>query len=95
MDTIFVNSKNTKISEPHRLLINHADKIDLKRSDKYVALSNLRMYCTWKNIKNHTKTINLQYHLQHGVKTLIYFMDHILYQIFKIILSILLQNLKQ
>ena len=55
MDTIFVNSKNTKISEPHRLLINHADKIDLKRSDKYVALSNLRMYCTWKNIKKSYK----------------------------------------
>ena len=56
MDTIFVNSKNSKTSEPHRLLINHADKLDLKRSDKYVALSNLRMYCTWKNIKYHTKT---------------------------------------
>ena len=51
MDTIFMNSKNSKTSEPHRLLLNLADKIDLKRSDKYVALSNLSMYYTWKNIK--------------------------------------------
>ena len=46
-----MNSKNSKTSEPHRLLLNLADKIDLKRSDKYVALSNLSMYYTWKNIK--------------------------------------------
>ena len=46
-----MNSKNSKTSEPHRPLLNLADKIDLKRSDKYVALSNLSMYYTWKNIK--------------------------------------------
>ena len=38
MDTIFMNSKNSKISYPHRVLLNISDKIDLKRSDKYVAL---------------------------------------------------------
>ena len=37
MDTIFMYSKNIKTSKPHRLLLNLADKIDLKRSDKYVA----------------------------------------------------------
>ena len=41
-----MNSKNSKTSEPDRLLLNLADKINLKRSDKYVALSNLSMYCT-------------------------------------------------
>ena len=41
MDTIFMNSKNSKTSDPHRLLLNHTDKINLKRSDKYVALTNL------------------------------------------------------
>ena len=51
MDTIFMNSGNSKISELHRLLLNLADKLNLKRSDKYVALSNLSMYYTWKNIK--------------------------------------------
>ena len=40
MDTIFMNSKNSKKSNPHRLLLNLSDKTDLK-SDQYVALSNL------------------------------------------------------
>ena len=51
MDTIFVNSKNSKTSDPHRILLNILNKINLKRSDKYVALSNLSIYYTWKNIK--------------------------------------------
>ena len=33
MDTIFMNSENCKTSEPHRLSLNLADKINLKRSD--------------------------------------------------------------
>ena len=36
-----MNSKNNKTSEPHRLLLNLTDKIDLRRKDKYIALSNL------------------------------------------------------
>ena len=46
-----MNSKKSKTSYPHRLIINHADKINLKRSDKYAALLNPSMYYTWKNIK--------------------------------------------
>ena len=41
MDTIFMNSENSKTSDPHRLLLNLSDKINLKRSDKFVALSNV------------------------------------------------------
>ena len=51
MDTIFMNSKNSKASDSHRLLLNFTDKINLKRSDKYVALSSLTINYTWKNIK--------------------------------------------
>ena len=51
MDAIFVNSKNNKTSDPHRLLFNLTDKINLKRIDKYIALSSLTIYYTWKNIK--------------------------------------------
>ena len=36
-----MNSQNSKTSDPHRLLLNPSDKIDLKRSDRYVVLSNL------------------------------------------------------
>ena len=38
MDTIFMNFKNRKTSIPHRLSLNLTDKINLKRSDKYIAL---------------------------------------------------------
>ena len=41
MDTVFMNSRNSKTSDPHRLLLNLSDNVTLKRSDKYVALSNL------------------------------------------------------
>ena len=51
MDTIFVNSENSKISDIHSLLLNVTDKINLKRRDQYVTLSNLSIYYTWKNIK--------------------------------------------
>ena len=50
-----MNSKNGKISDPQRLLLNFSENIDLKRSDKYVALSNLSIYHTWKNIKKSYK----------------------------------------
>ena len=33
-----MNSGNTEASDPHKLLLNLLDKIDFKRSDKYVAL---------------------------------------------------------
>ena len=55
MDPIFMNSENRETSDPHRLLLNLTDEINLKRSDKYVALSNLSIYYTWKNIKKSYK----------------------------------------
>ena len=60
MDTIFMNSENNKTFNSHRLLLNLSDKIDLKKSDRFVALSNLSMYYTWKNIKNYYKNNKLK-----------------------------------
>ena len=37
MDTIFMNFKNSETSDPQRLPLNLTDKINLKRSEKYVA----------------------------------------------------------
>ena len=54
MDAIFVNSEKSKTSDPDRVLPNLTDKISLKRSDKYAALSKLSIYYTWKNV-NQTK----------------------------------------
>ena len=46
-----MNSRNSKTSDRHRLLINLSGKINLKKSEKYVALSNLSIYHTWNNRK--------------------------------------------
>ena len=46
-----MNSENSETSDPNRLLLSVADKINLKKNDKYVALSNLSIYYTWKNMK--------------------------------------------
>ena len=87
MDTIFINSKNSKTPAPHRLLLNLTDKIDLRRKDKYIALSNLSIYYRWKNIKKLHKnnkfkisapTWNEEFELPD---------DHIRYQVFEIILN--------
>ena len=37
MTTIFMNSRNSKISDPHKLLLNLTDETNLKRKDKYIA----------------------------------------------------------
>ena len=50
-----MNSKNSKTSDPHRLLLNLTDKKDLRRKDKYIALSNISIYYTSKNIKKSYK----------------------------------------
>ena len=52
MDTIFMNSKNSRTSEYHVLVLKLADKLYLKRGKKSVVLSNLSIYYTWKNIKS-------------------------------------------
>ena len=41
MNIIFMNPENSKISDPHRLLLSLTNKTDLRRKDKYIALSNL------------------------------------------------------
>ena len=43
MDAIFISSENSQISKTYRLLLNIEDKINLKKSDKYVPLSNSSM----------------------------------------------------
>ena len=52
MDTIFINSETSKTSEYHALVLKLTDKLDLRRGQKTVALSNLSIYYTWKNVKS-------------------------------------------
>ena len=48
MNTIFMNSGT---SEPHVLIRKLTEKLDLRRGEKNVALSNLSIYFKWRNIK--------------------------------------------
>ena len=48
MNNIFMNSENSNTYDPQRLLLNLTDKIDLRRKNKYIALSNSSIYYTWK-----------------------------------------------
>ena len=80
MNTVSMNSENSKTSKPHVLILHLTDKIDLRRGEKSIALSNLSIYYTWKNIKEYTTIINLKYLLQHGIMNLNYQMDHILFR---------------
>ena len=52
MDTIFMNSENSKTSEDHLLVLKLTDKLCLRRGQKTVALSKLSIYYTWKNKKS-------------------------------------------
>ena len=51
METIFMNTENSKTNEPRRLKLDLTDKLNLKNPNKNTALANLSIYYTWKNIK--------------------------------------------
>ena len=55
MDTIAMNSENSRTSEYHVLVLKLDDKLDLRGGQKSVALSNLSISCTLKNIKSSYK----------------------------------------
>ena len=50
MGTVFMNSENSKTSDLHKVLLNLSDKLNLKKKDKYAALSNLSIYYTCKRL---------------------------------------------
>ena len=52
METFFMNSKNSKTSKPNRFKYDLTDKLDFKNPNKNMALVNLSIYYTWKNVKS-------------------------------------------
>ena len=52
METIFMNTENSKTSEPHTFKLDLTDKLDLKNPNKNMALADLSIYYTWRNIKS-------------------------------------------
>ena len=87
MDTIFMNSENSKTSKQNLLLLKLTNTLDLRISEKVIALSNLSMNYTWKNINssynnNEFKILAPTWNDKFELPD-----DRILYQIFKIILN--------
>ena len=64
-----MNSKNSKTSEKHRFILDLRDKINLKMPAKHIALSNLSIYYTWKNVRkeyNNTPSWSEEFELPDG-----------------------------
>ena len=52
MHSIFINSENSKTPKPHVSMLKLTNKLDLKIGKTVIALSNLSIYYTWKNMKS-------------------------------------------
>ena len=52
IDTIFMNSENSKTSELRVLILKLTNKLDVKTGEKIIAIANFSIYYMWKNIKN-------------------------------------------
>ena len=51
MKTIFIDTENSKTNESNKFLYQFTDTFNLKNPNKNIALANLSIYYTWKNIK--------------------------------------------
>ena len=56
MRTKFMNTENSKTNEPHKFVLSLLQRLDLRSSDKHVALQNLSIYYTWKSIRKQYKS---------------------------------------
>ena len=93
MGTTFMNTQNYKTNEPHRFRLTLVDKLNVKDHGKNLALVK-SIYYTRKNIKSAYSNNELKSLLQLGMINFICLMDFILFQIFNIILSTILKNMK-
>ena len=55
METIFMNTENSKMNKSHKFVFDLSQRLDLRSSNKHVALQNLSIYYTWKNIRKQYK----------------------------------------
>ena len=83
MDTVFRNSENSKNPMPHVLILKVTDKLHLRKGEKTITLSNLSIYFTWRSIKSSCKSNKFK------ILAPTWNYEFELYQIFKIIFSLL------
>ena len=74
-----MNTLNSKTNESNKFMYQFTDKLNFKNPNKNMALANLSIYYTWKNIKS---VYNNKFLLQLGMMNLIYLMDLILFLTF-------------
>ena len=90
-----MNSENSKTPKPHILILKLTNKLDLRIGKKVIALSNISIYYTWKNIKSSYSNNKFKISTPTWNDNLNYQMVPILYQIFKIIFSIFKKNMEK
>ena len=92
MEIFFMNSKNSKTNGPNRFKYDLIDKLDLKNPNKNMALGNLSIYYTWKNVKStyinnkfkiSASTWNETFHLPDGLYNISEIQEYIEYIIKK------------
>ena len=62
METIFINTLNSKVNESNKFMYQFTDKLNLKYPNKNVALANLSIYYTWKNLKSECSNNKFKIH---------------------------------
>ena len=60
METIFMNTENSKTNETLKFVFNLSQRLDLRSLNKHVALQNVFIYYTWKNIRKQYKNNKLK-----------------------------------
>ena len=70
MKTIFMNTENSKTNEPHKFVFNLSKILDLKISNRNVALPNSSIYYMWKNIKKQNKNNKFNIIVENGIMNL-------------------------
>ena len=89
METIFMNTENSKTNEPCKFALHLPQRLDLRSSNKHVPLQDFpSIYYTWKNIRKQYKNNKIKITAPTGMMNLNWHMVLILCQIFKIILNI-------
>ena len=57
---ILMNTENSRTNEPHKFVLNLLQRLDFRSSNKHIALQNLPVYYTWKNISQQYKNKKLK-----------------------------------
>ena len=60
METVFMNTENSKTKKPHNFFLNFPQILDLKSSNNHVGLQNVPIYYMWKNVIQQYKNNKLK-----------------------------------